>query len=91
MKENSKSSIDDAEHIFRFELDNSTAQKSDIDPLVEMVRSFIADFLDIGCFTDKGKRVQVDGFFFTSDPERQHPVFGDRFFKKINTDTSFDE
>lgn len=78
MKENTKSSTDDAAYVFRFKLKESEATKASVDPLVEMVRSFVADFLDLGCFTHKGSRVQVDGFYFTNNPERRYPVYDNR-------------
>lgn len=82
MKEDSTSTTDDTEHVFRFKLNTSDIEKSGVDPLVETVRSFVADFLDLGCFTHKGKRVQVDGFFFTNDIQRQYSIFDNRFEKK---------
>jgi hypothetical protein len=82
---------DDKEYVFRFKLNVGEAQKADRDPLTEMVRSFIADFLNIGYFTYKGNRVQVDGFTFALNPEKHYAVFNEGLSKREKPETPFNK
>lgn len=50
----------DEDFVFRFALDASPSPSED--PLADLIRTFVAGFLDIGCFTRHGRPVHVDGF-----------------------------
>jgi hypothetical protein len=50
----------DEDFVFRFALDRSPSPSED--PLADLIRTFVAGFLDIGCFTRCGRPVRVDGF-----------------------------
>jgi len=56
---------DEEDFVFRFTLEEvaEEAEPDDgADPLVEMIRRFLADVQQIGYLCIKGKRVHVDGF-----------------------------
>ena len=63
------------EHVWRFSMDQPPSPCHHDDPLVEMMRAFFADFLNMGFLTRYGKRVKVDGFTFTVDPETIYKIF----------------
>ena len=63
------------ERVWRFALPSQTASAGHEDPLVEMVRSFLDDFLNIGYLTNEGRRVNVDGFRFVDNPEEEYEIF----------------
>ena len=67
------SSEDD--YVWRFSLERPASPCRHDDPLVEMVRAFFADFLNMGYFTSKGKKVDVDGFTFANDLKTVHQIF----------------
>jgi hypothetical protein len=60
--------------VWRFQLGN-TAPAAESDPMVEMIRSFLADFFQIGFLTRNGERVNADGFVFTANPNAVHKIF----------------
>lgn len=70
-----ESTVDAEDFVWRFAVpaDDPSARFDD-DPLAEMVRVFLVDFLNIGFLTAKGERVQCDGFAFLNDPESIHPI-----------------
>jgi hypothetical protein len=47
------------------------------DPLVEMIRVFLEDFLNIGFVTYNGKRISIDGFAFANKPKNIYTIFRD--------------
>jgi hypothetical protein len=63
------------DYVWRFSLQSPPSTCRYDDPLVEMVRAFFADFLNMGFFTRHGKRVKVDGFTFTIDPKTIYKIF----------------
>ncbi|UCF94308.1 MAG: hypothetical protein JSW39_09150 [Desulfobacterales bacterium] len=65
----------ETDHVWRFKL--QTEDKTFIydDPLVEMVRAFLADLLTIGFLTSRGQRVAIDGFQLSDDPEKVYGIF----------------
>jgi hypothetical protein len=72
--------------IWRFPLRADACTAADSDPLVEMMRAFLADLLDIGWFTREGRRVQVDGFALANDPERVFKIFPSQLNSSLSTD-----
>jgi len=48
------------DYVFRFKI--SAKRGGTDDPLTDMIRTFMQGFLEIGCFTRKGRSVAVDGF-----------------------------
>jgi len=70
-------SAQDEEHIWSFRLKANAAldPEANPDPLVEMVRVFLADFLEIGFLTKDGARVDADGFAFVAEPGTLHEIF----------------
>lgn len=68
-------SDDSEDFVFRFPLKPADGEPVDPDPLVEMVRVFLEDFLRIGVLTKGGERVSVDGFAFVCEPERVYEIF----------------
>ena len=76
LKEEAKKTPDDEEdYVWRFKLEPSGDASSGEDPMIEMVRTFLADFLSIGFLTQGEKRVEVDGFSFEKNPEVIHEIF----------------
>lgn len=65
----------DGDYVFRFQLTPPSGQTVSGDPLTEMVRTFMADFLNMGFLTKNGERVVVDGFAFMKDPQQIYEVF----------------
>lgn len=65
----------DEDYVWRFELDSGNQEPLLDDPLVEMVRKFLEDFLNIGFFVKDGEKVRVDGFFFLNNPEKIYEIF----------------
>jgi len=65
------------DHVWRFALESRTSPVGYEDPLVEMVRAFLDDFLNIGYLTKEGRKVGVDGFTFLNDPGKSYRVFLD--------------
>ena len=75
-KEKDKQTTDEnGDFVWRFSLDEQPEDAVYEDPLVEMVRAFFADFLNMGHFTFEGRRVDVDGFAFTESPDTVYKVF----------------
>jgi hypothetical protein len=66
---------DEEDYVWRFSLEHPPSPCHYEDPLVEMVRAFFADFLNMGFLTRGGKRVQVDGFTLTKDPQTVYKIF----------------
>jgi hypothetical protein len=56
------------------------------DPLVEMVRVFLEDFLNMGFFTCDGKKVRIDGFAFANNPQKLYAVFRDSLSTDVDND-----
>ncbi len=54
------SEVQAEDYVFRFAIDSTRSATED--PLTDMIRTFLDGFLEIGCFTHKGRRVTVDGF-----------------------------
>lgn len=48
------------------------------DPLVEMARLLLDDFLGIGFLTQEGNRVCVDGFAFSNSPDKIYTISRDK-------------
>jgi hypothetical protein len=61
--------------VWRFQLSRNAAPAAELDPMVEMIRSFLADFFQIGFLTRNGERVNADGFVFTANPDAVHKIF----------------
>jgi hypothetical protein len=74
--DSSESTSDVQDFIWRFAVPAAqpSLQAGD-NPLVEMVRLFLADFLSIGFLTAKGELVRCDGFAFLNDSESIHRIF----------------
>ena len=66
---------ENGERVWRFALHSRTTSVGHEDPLVEMGRSFLDDFLNIGYLTNEGTRVKVDGFRFVDNPEEDYDIF----------------
>ncbi len=66
---------DREDHVWRFAVHAQTDTPVYDDPLIEMVRVFLKDFLDMGFFTYEGKKVQVDGFAFANKPQELYALF----------------
>jgi len=66
------------EYIWRFQLDGSGGAGKYRDPLVEMIRVFLDDFLNLGFLTCNGERVQVTGFAFNNKPTEVYDIFSNR-------------
>ena len=66
------------DYIFRFKLNSDVSVENDKDPLIETIRSFLAEFLQMGFFTHNGKRVQVDGFSFLNEKENILAIFTEK-------------
>jgi len=72
----SKSLQSEEEYIWRFDLKGrANGGIGYKDPLVEMVRLLLADFLNIGVLTCNGEPVQVTGFAFNNKPEDIFDIF----------------
>lgn len=65
------------DHVWRFALGGRANRAGYEDPLVEMVRAFLEDFLSIGYLTNGGRKVGIDGFTFLNEPEEHYRVFLD--------------
>jgi hypothetical protein len=63
------------EYVWRFKLAPPGEATPEEDPMIEMVRMFLADFLSIGFLTRGGERVKADGFSFEKDPDVIHEIF----------------
>ncbi len=66
---------DDKDYVWRFPVQPETNSPVYDDPMVEMIRSFLADFLNLGHLTRDGKRVDVDGFQFANDSKTVYQIF----------------
>ncbi len=76
MKEETKRIPDNGEdYVWRFKLAPSGDASPADDPMIEMVRTFLSDFLRIGFLTHGGERVKADGFSFEKNPEEIHEIF----------------
>ncbi len=65
------------DYVWRFALGSPDGPAGEEDPLLEMVRCFLRDFLSMGFLTSAGERVRVDGFALTNAPTEIHPIFLD--------------
>jgi hypothetical protein len=65
------------EYIWRFHLEENAGGARYKDPLVEMVRVFLDDFLHLGFLTYNGEPVQVTGFAFNNKPTEIYDIFSD--------------
>jgi hypothetical protein len=66
---------DDTDYVWRFPVQPEKDSPVYDDPIVEMVRSFLADLLHLGHLTRDGKRVDVDGFQFANDSKTVYQIF----------------
>jgi len=66
---------EDDEHVWRFAIEPGPARSPDEDPLVELIRTFLADFCRMGRFTAGGAPVDVDGFAFNADAATIHAIY----------------
>jgi hypothetical protein len=76
-KNQAKMKNSEEEHVWRFSLGQPPSPCRHDDPLVEMVRAFFADFFNIGYFTSKGIKVDVEGFALTNDFKTVYEIFRD--------------
>lgn len=65
------------EYIWRFDVDARLKERGYEDPLVEMVRLFLDDFLNLGFLTCEGEPVRVTGFAFNNNPKHLYDIFLD--------------
>ena len=76
LNQEAKQTQDNGEdYVWRFKLEPSEETSPSDDPMIEMVRTFLADFLSIGFLTRRGERVKADGFSFEKNPEEIHEIF----------------
>jgi hypothetical protein len=66
------------DYVWRFRLDGEATSGKVRDPMMEMVRGFLADFLQIGFLTKNGARVDADGFVFSANPDLIHKIFTEK-------------
>ena len=66
------------DHVWRFRLEAQGAPEAEADPMVELIRIFLADFLQIGFLTKNGVRVDADAFAFVAKPDALHKIFPDK-------------
>lgn len=71
-KEVSPTVDENGDYIFRFSI--SPREIRD-EPLVDFVRYQLADLLQIVVLTHNGKRVNVNGFLFLDNAEREHKIW----------------
>jgi len=65
------------EYIWRFHLEENAGGARYKDPLLEMVRVFLDDFLHLGFLTYNGEPVRVTGFAFNNEPREIYEIFLD--------------
>jgi len=70
-----KAQREEGDYVWRFPIQPEATSPVYDDPMVEMIRSFLADLLRLGCLTREGKRVDVDGFQFANDPKTVYRIF----------------
>jgi len=64
------------EYIWRFDLEGgANSHRGYKDPLIEMVRLFLDDFLNMGVLTCDGEPVRVTGFAFNNKPRDIYDIF----------------
>ena len=66
---------EDDDHVWRFAIEPMQDRSPDEDPLVELVRTFLADFCRMGRLTAGGAPIDVDGFTFNADATTIHAIF----------------
>ncbi len=67
--------LEEEDYVWRFVVQPNADPAGYDDPLVEMIRTFLEDFLNIGCLTFNGEQVRVDGFSFTNDHDKNYRIF----------------
>jgi hypothetical protein len=65
------------DYVWRFALDGRAEVTGYQDPLVEMIRVLLNDFLDMGFLTHNGEPVCVTGFAFNNKPKDIYDIFRD--------------
>lgn len=75
---NEETPENEPDFVWRFEIGSPEGRPVADDPLAEMIRAFLADFLEIGFLTKQGVRVDVDGFIFTKDLDTIYEIFPDQ-------------
>ncbi len=75
--EESSTEASPPDYKWRFALERQAAARGYQDPLIEMIRAFLEDFLNIGFLTIDEKRIDAKGFAFTNDPKRIYRIFLD--------------
>jgi hypothetical protein len=75
---NTQRDADGEDHVWRFRLDGDKAAAQESDPLVEMIRVYLADLLQIAFLTKDGRRIEADGFAFVAEPDVTHRIFPEK-------------
>ena len=68
---------ENSDYVWRFAVEPKGAAPMYDDPLVEMVRVFLEDFLGMGFVTVGGRRATIDGFGFSNDPKKLYSIHRD--------------
>ena len=63
------------DYIWRFSLHDDIKAPVYKDPLIEIIRVFLEDFLSFGFLVKDGKQVDVDSFGFNEDPDKLYKIF----------------
>ncbi len=63
------------DYVWRFSLHDETEAPMYKDPLIEIIRVFLEDFLSFGFVVKDGKPIEVDAFGFNEDPNKLYKIF----------------
>ena len=63
------------DYIWRFSLHDDIEAPVYKDPLIEIIRAFLEDFLSFGFLVKDGKPIDVDSFAFNEDPDNLYKIF----------------
>jgi hypothetical protein len=66
------------DYIWRFSLHDDIEAPVYKDPLIEIIRVFLEDFLSFGFLVKDGKQVDVDSFGFNEHPDKFYKIFKNR-------------